>query len=183
MWILTLIGAALAASPAELLSQGMAAQRAGNVDAALQHYQACLDQAPDHSGCNWEIGWSYWTKGDWAKVVAHWQRVKVLDPGHGQVDKHLPNAQSQLQSLQVIEATATQAPASVRPALPEGRTIRLRAVGDIMMGTDFPGEGKYLPPDDGATMLDAVSASLQDADVTFGNLEGPLCDGGATIKD
>src|SRR5690606_32309938 len=39
-----------------------------------------------------------------------------------------------------------------------------------------------LPPDDGATLLDAVAPWLADADVTFGNLEGPLCDGGTTKK-
>ncbi|MCA9573118.1 MAG: CapA family protein, partial [Myxococcales bacterium] len=39
-----------------------------------------------------------------------------------------------------------------------------------------------LPPDDGATLLAAVTPLLQDADLTFVNLEGPLCDGGTTRK-
>lgn len=58
--------------------------------------------------------------------------------------------------------------------------LRLRAVGDTMLGTSVP-DG-YLPPDDGAHLLDAVAPLLADADLTFANLEGPLCDGGATTK-
>jgi hypothetical protein len=48
-----------------------------------------------------------------------------------------------------------------------------------MLGTDFP-EG-YLPPDD-ANILEGVKDLLRDADVTFANLEGPLCDGGEATK-
>jgi len=49
-----------------------------------------------------------------------------------------------------------------------------------MLGTTVP-EG-HLPPDDGATLLAAVSPLLQDADLTFANLEGPLCDSGTSTK-
>jgi poly-gamma-glutamate capsule biosynthesis protein CapA/YwtB (metallophosphatase superfamily) len=58
--------------------------------------------------------------------------------------------------------------------------IRLRAVGDVMLGTADP-EG-HLPPDDGAHLLDDVRDWLQDSDATFANLEGPLCDSGASSK-
>lgn len=58
--------------------------------------------------------------------------------------------------------------------------VRLRAVGDVMLGTTVP-EG-HLPPDDGATLLSAVAPLLQDADLTFANLEGPLCDNGTSTK-
>lgn len=58
--------------------------------------------------------------------------------------------------------------------------LRVRAVGDVMLGTTVP-EGK-LPPDDGATLLDGVRALLQDADLTFANFEGPLCDSGSSNK-
>jgi poly-gamma-glutamate capsule biosynthesis protein CapA/YwtB (metallophosphatase superfamily) len=49
-----------------------------------------------------------------------------------------------------------------------------------MLGTADP-EG-YLPPDDGVHSLDAVKALLEDADLTFVNLEGPLCDDGQSSK-
>lgn len=59
-------------------------------------------------------------------------------------------------------------------------TLRIRAVGDVMLGTTVP-EG-FLPPDDGVHSLDDVAGWLKDADLTFANLEGPLCDTGATTK-
>jgi poly-gamma-glutamate capsule biosynthesis protein CapA/YwtB (metallophosphatase superfamily) len=58
--------------------------------------------------------------------------------------------------------------------------LRLRAVGDVMLGTAEP-EG-YLPPDDGAQMLTGVKDWLADADLTFMNFEGPLCDDGSSTK-
>lgn len=69
---------------------------------------------------------------------------------------------------------------SILAAPPPEPVLRLRAVGDVMLGTTVP-EGK-LPPDDGATLLDGVKALLQDADVTFANFEGPLCDSGTSAK-
>ncbi len=62
----------------------------------------------------------------------------------------------------------------------DGGGLRLRAVGDVMLGTSVP-EG-YLPPDDGAHLLDDVTPLLQDADLTFANFEGPLCDSGSSAK-
>ncbi|MCC6334822.1 MAG: CapA family protein [Myxococcales bacterium] len=65
-------------------------------------------------------------------------------------------------------------------AAEEDKVLRVRAVGDVMLGTAVP-EGK-LPPDDGAHLLDGVAALLKDADLTFANLEGPLCDSGRSNK-
>jgi poly-gamma-glutamate capsule biosynthesis protein CapA/YwtB (metallophosphatase superfamily) len=56
----------------------------------------------------------------------------------------------------------------------------LRAVGDLMIGSEFP--EPMLPPNDAAHYFDGVVDLLKDADVTFGNLEGPLCDSGTTDK-
>jgi hypothetical protein len=57
--------------------------------------------------------------------------------------------------------------------------IRLRAVGDVMIGTDFP--AGYLPPG-GRSVLAGVHDLLRDADLTFANLEGPFLDGGTSSK-
>jgi poly-gamma-glutamate capsule biosynthesis protein CapA/YwtB (metallophosphatase superfamily) len=54
-------------------------------------------------------------------------------------------------------------------------------VGDIMLGTNYPNP-QFLPPQDGKTLLEPVKTMLQDADVTFGNLEGVLLDQGGTVK-
>ncbi len=58
--------------------------------------------------------------------------------------------------------------------------VRLRAVGDVMLGTSVP-EG-HLPPDGGVHLLAEVAPLLADADLTFANLEGPLCDSGSSTK-
>jgi poly-gamma-glutamate capsule biosynthesis protein CapA/YwtB (metallophosphatase superfamily) len=54
------------------------------------------------------------------------------------------------------------------------------AVGDIMMGTDYP--ENILPDDDGVGFLTAVAPILAAPDVTLGNLEGVLQDGGEPVK-
>ncbi|TNE81501.1 MAG: CapA family protein [Bacteroidetes bacterium] len=55
------------------------------------------------------------------------------------------------------------------------KTIRFAAVGDIMLGTNFPDAG-YLPPHDGKYLLDSVKGFIDSADIAFGNLEGTYYD-------
>lgn len=62
------------------------------------------------------------------------------------------------------------------------RVISIAAVGDIMMGSDFCGKAD-LPPKDGQELFKPVKEILSKADISFGNLEEPLCDGGETTKD
>jgi len=50
----------------------------------------------------------------------------------------------------------------------------------MMIGTDFP--ENHLPDDDGVSFLADVTAVLSAADLTFGNLEGVLVDGGEPGK-
>ncbi len=59
--------------------------------------------------------------------------------------------------------------------------IKIAAVGDIMMGSPFPNETR-MPPNDGADLLKDVTPLLSSADITFGNLEGPMTDGGLSVK-
>jgi hypothetical protein len=58
--------------------------------------------------------------------------------------------------------------------------ITVSAVGDIMMGTDYP--SPKLPEKDGRLLFEASKGFLRRADIVFGNLEGPLCDGGSPAK-
>ncbi|HKD13005.1 MAG TPA: CapA family protein [Candidatus Angelobacter sp.] len=61
--------------------------------------------------------------------------------------------------------------------------IILEAVGDVMLGTTFPdASGGDLPPNDGADLLQEVTPILKRGDIVFGNLEGPLVDGGVSAK-
>jgi hypothetical protein len=72
------------------------------------------------------------------------------------------------------------------PAVPKIKAkprneIRIVAVGDMMLGTNYP-DPKYLPQGDGSSILSNVNGLLQDADITIGNLEGTLLDKGGTPK-
>jgi len=60
-------------------------------------------------------------------------------------------------------------------------TISFASVGDIMMGTTWP-EGALLPPNDGADLLKEVTSVLTKPDIAFGNLEGPMLEGGKSTK-
>lgn len=59
-------------------------------------------------------------------------------------------------------------------------TFTLVAVGDIMMGTNFP-NASYLPPE-GTYLLDPLKSILQNADITFGNMEGSILNEGGELK-
>ena len=69
---------------------------------------------------------------------------------------------------------AAPGPASTHPG------VTLAAVGDIMPGTDFP--ENILPDDDGLSFFDGVADVLTAPDITFGNFEGVLMDGGEPVK-
>lgn len=60
-------------------------------------------------------------------------------------------------------------------------TLTIVGVGDIMMGTNYP-DNSYLPPNRGADLLNDVKPILQNADVTFGNLEGVILNEGGDAK-
>jgi hypothetical protein len=60
--------------------------------------------------------------------------------------------------------------------------LRIAAVGDIQMGQGWPEDHVRLPPDDAADFFTAVAPILQDADLTFGNLETTLADSGDSHK-
>lgn len=69
--------------------------------------------------------------------------------------------------------------AEATPKNPEPITIA--AVGDIMMASTFPNETR-MPPNDGADLFKDVTPLLSAADIAFGNLEGPIVDGGTSVK-
>jgi hypothetical protein len=79
------------------------------------------------------------------------------------------------------EAAPVPLPAPDPPAPDQShKRITIAAVGDMMLGTDYP--ENHLPDDDGVSFLVAVTPVLSSADITFGNLEGVLVDGGEPGK-
>ncbi|MCL7960976.1 MAG: CapA family protein [marine benthic group bacterium] len=79
------------------------------------------------------------------------------------------------------------APAAASATDTRAETIRIVAVGDIMMGTAFP-DSTYLDPRivPGVSPADLIGADLvevlRSGDVVFGNLEGALFDEGGESK-
>src|SRR5688572_17026332 len=79
--------------------------------------------------------------------------------------------------------------ADISPIVPEAtpkkvknnEPLTIAAVGDIMLGSPFPNETR-MPPNDGADLLKEVTPFLEKADIAFGNLEGPMTDGGISEK-
>ena len=70
----------------------------------------------------------------------------------------------------------------VAEATPKNKeAITIAAVGDVMMGSPFPNDSR-MPPNDGANLLKEVTPILSAADIAFGNLEGPIVDGGTSAK-
>jgi len=67
----------------------------------------------------------------------------------------------------------TAEPSPVQAIEPD--SVCIAAVGDLMLGTSYPGL-QNLPPDSGINSFKAVLPELKKADITFGNLEGTLAD-------
>ena len=55
-------------------------------------------------------------------------------------------------------------------------SVHITGVGDIMLGTNFPGKEEHLPAQDGKDLLASAKEVLESADLTFGNLEASLSD-------
>ncbi len=71
-------------------------------------------------------------------------------------------------------------PQTVEPPVPARGPVSIAAVGDIMLGTDYPRD--RLPPEEGRALLAEVSGVLSAADIAIGNLEGVMMDGGEPVK-
>ena len=63
---------------------------------------------------------------------------------------------------------------------PKYEFITLSAVGDMMLGTNFPDES-YLPPRD-SRLLAPMHDYLKNHDIVFGNLEGTVLNEGGELK-
>lgn len=60
------------------------------------------------------------------------------------------------------------------------QTLHIAMTGDIMMGTTFP--SIMLPANEGRDLFRDAKDVLTGADLTVGNLEGAICDGGRSTK-
>jgi poly-gamma-glutamate capsule biosynthesis protein CapA/YwtB (metallophosphatase superfamily) len=112
--------------------------------------------------------------------------VSSLDTEKGKLD----SAQIKMPSVSITELPEIDTIPKIKPTdsllVATGEitadSISIIGVGDIMMGTNFPGP-EFLPTDSGRYLLSSVAEILQSADVTFGNLEGVLLNEGGELKN
>src|SRR5205085_11458721 len=78
-------------------------------------------------------------------------------------------------------SAATPTPTPPKTKSKNDEPITIAAVGDIMLGSTSIND-TFLPPNDGADILKEMTPILSKADITFGNLEGPMLEGGTTTK-
>ncbi|MDC0711906.1 CapA family protein [Stigmatella sp. ncwal1] len=158
-------------------SRGVEALKAKDAVTAISELSQCVALRPESVPCRWELGWAYSLENRWNEALAEWTEVGKLKPDQPELEEVLAQARAQV-ALQ--ERLSKPPEPSQRPPPPPDARLRLRAVGDVMLGTTVPEE--YLPPEGPASVISAVKGLLEDADLTFVNLEGPLCDGGKTNK-
>ncbi len=177
--MLTLLSSLALAGPQQDYEAGVRALKAKDGTTAEAALARCVAADPERNDCRWELGWAHWLQSDFDAVVVTWEEVLRRDPDHAEAKKYLAEARDNVALQARVAQSRQDVPAEISPPS-EGAALRLRAVGDVMLGTDFP--AGHLPPDDGAHLLDDVAPWLEDADLTFANLEGPLCDSGKTTK-
>jgi hypothetical protein len=168
---------ATAGDPDAHFARGVEALKAKNSSTAIAELSACVQAAPSRADCRWELGWAYSVEGRWADTLSQWTQVRTLNPHQPDLEGALTQARNQA-ALQARLAQPVDG--TPRPPPPPGAKLRIRAAGDLMLGTDVP-EGN-LPPEGGGSVIAGVRPLLEDADLTFVNLEGPLCDTGRTTK-
>lgn len=172
-------GPAVAGDPAAAFATGVAALQAGDLARAESVLGGCAGTgSPTALNCAWEAGWAAYARGRWDAAIRFWTVVEKGDPTRKDLADSLGQARDN-QALAALLAAGASATPKAPAAVPAGTRLRVRAVGDLMIGTVFP-EGVLNPAVD-ATFA-GVADWLSDADLTFGNLEGPLCDAGETTK-
>ncbi|MEO3405930.1 CapA family protein [Mucilaginibacter sp. CAU 1740] len=92
-----------------------------------------------------------------------------------QACNHPPNKKTVLSPAPKPKPDTTIA---ATPVAPPSDSITIAAVGDMMLGTSYP-NNYTLPPDSAKNSFSVIADELRNANVTFGNLEGSLLDGGS----
>ncbi len=79
-------------------------------------------------------------------------------------------SKSEREQVVTVEVADTVAPLDCE------RTVRIMMMGDIMMGSQCPWDGRFMTSDDGKSLFDSVKPLLAQGDFVVGNLEGVLLD-------
>jgi hypothetical protein len=81
----------------------------------------------------------------------------------------------------ILPPVLSTSSAPVTPPAPDSAPIVIRAVGDVVLGSDYP--QRRLPSASDKQRMAALRLELRHADIVVGNLEGVLSDKGPARKD
>ena len=142
--------------------------------AAISYFSRCIEHTPQRAECHWELGWAYFLEHDFDRAKTEWLAVKQLSPKKAALPKALEKIEAHLAYREKAHSLRTAQIKSFRShRRPTSETVKIHAVGDVMLGTDYP--RSFLPPAF-FSPLTAAAALLRGSDITFANYEGTLCE-------
>ena len=120
-----------------------------------------------------------WSREQWRQAALAWEAIP--DPADEITElATLARLRHLRQLLDEVTPAAAPLPQLENPF--EEHTFSLRAIGDMHMGEAWPDQRINLPPRNGRPLFDRVRPLLQDADLTFGNVETVIADSGQSTK-
>lgn len=148
-------------------------------EGAVQEFSRCLEESGNVE-CRWELGWAFFLEHDYEKAREQWELVGKTQPDREGLKQALEKITLHIEVMTRAKKLRASVPKSFVPRKLGASLVRVHAVGDTMLGTDFP-EGAMLPPEGVSPLAESMDL-LKGSDITFANYEGTLCDGGATEK-
>jgi poly-gamma-glutamate capsule biosynthesis protein CapA/YwtB (metallophosphatase superfamily) len=155
-----------------LYQEGIYNLKIHKLDLAEESLLKSLKLDPENGKIHWETGWVYWQMRNWTKTVYHWEMTKQYTPDQKDLEKYYTLASQYLERKRQSDSQHLYFESDVQAQDDFDNTITITAVGDIMMGSDFPEEKKRLPGNVDV-LFDSVRPFLT-GHVVMGNLEGPL---------
>lgn len=168
------------------LEQGREVQKSkgeAGAEEALILYQQALALDPELADALWESGWSLQVLERYSEALQAWDDLRALDPKYPELETYYPVLEMRLEQqrkLGLLPDSSEWLEPELEPV--DGPVVKFAAVGDVQTGRGWPEHRAVLPPDGARGYFDAVKDWLQGADVTFGNLEQVLADGGESSK-
>lgn len=155
---------------------------------ALFELDQCLKDSPKHIGCRWERGWAHFLEFEFSKALSDWKAAAEHAADIPKLEQTLARGELHEQVWKQAQSARKRMKVRSYGRLKAARAgnVRIWAVGDTMLGSDFPTESE-MPPD-GENPLASFHSDLEKATalarphLKLINYEGTLCDVGTTEK-
>lgn len=160
--------------------KGVQALGKKNGPLAVAEFSECLSVASNHQRCLYEMGWAQLALWNWGDALVYWNTLRNLNPKFDGLAWAYSKLDNHFRIITEARHIRNRYPPHFGKKKKKRPFLRIHAVGDVMLGSDFP-NAKGLPPDTHLP-FEKVKATLQGAEIQFANLEGTFCDGGKTDK-